>query len=90
MGPVGRWLTALITFAAVALGFAVAIGAFAVAFEEFLDEAAGLQTVEGFDGQTEHFLGHGFHVVFVEVVLIDQTEDEFLLLVRARPMVGGD
>ena len=67
----------------------MAVLAFAVAFEQFLDQPAGLQPVQGFDRQPEHLLGQGFDRFLVDLVLLDQGEDERLLFVRTDPGVTG-
>jgi hypothetical protein len=53
--------------------------------QEFLDQLTCLHLVEGFDTATEQVLSHPFHIVFVELALTDDAEDESLLSFTATP-----
>lgn len=56
-------------------------------FQQFLDQLTGLHLVEFLDSDAEELLGCRLHVVFVELVLFDDAEDEALLTIGAAPCV---
>ncbi len=60
----------------------------AVAVDDPVDEAAGLELVELPDPGAEHFPAGAIDLPLVEPVLVHELEDEIPLLVRARPAVA--
>src|SRR5438552_3846810 len=56
--------------------------------EQFLDELRRLHFVEILDAGTEKLLSHFLDVLFTQVALVDQAEDESLLAIGAIPTVA--
>ena len=67
---------------AVAATVAAVVGGGAV------DETLGLKLVELLDPGTEHLPADPLDLPFVELVLVDELDDEFLLFVRAGPCLS--
>ena len=71
-------------------GGAARLSPAAVAFEEFVDEAGGLQFVQQDEACAEALVGESVDVLAGEAVLGDDLQDEVALLRRTAPAgIGG-
>ena len=56
--------------------------------DDAINETARLEFVEVLHGRPEHFPTEVLDVLFVDVVLLDKFQNEFLMLVTAMPAIA--